>query len=207
MTDKAVVAHRDRAPFDDDIRQRAFLYWMWECDSSIPKTARKLAEKEAWDAAVENRDPRRVPDEDTLHYWKRKDNWPEQRHRALVADNTAGALYNQTIGQFLLALPKTLERHLEIRDLPLTEPVLDREGNYVGDKITSALPSIVKSLELIYTALRLTGRAANEQDGGPKLAPVREKRDPSVARTPEQIQKERMDRMKQLKKPRRGSKG
>ncbi len=207
MSDSAIAVVPNREHFDDAMQQQAFLLWMWECDSSFAQTAAKLLEQETWNAAVENRDPRKTPPADTLRYWSRKYDWPQMRHRVLLHDNSAGALYNQALGQLILSLPKAIERLLEIRDLPLTEPVLDRDGAYVGDKVSpSAVTGSLKAVELVLTSLRMTGRAANEQDGGPKLAPIREKRD-NTNRTPEQIQKERMDRMKQLKKPRRGNKG
>lgn len=203
MTENAIAVVHNKKHFDDAVKQRAFLYWMWECESSIPLTASMLQTQEAQDALIEGREPRKTPDVDTIRYWHRQDDWPAMRHASLVKDDTAGALYNYAIGKHLLMLDKATTLHNKLLDLPLTEPVLDKDGAYIGEKPSTALSTIYKAIEGVYTVAKLIGRAPIEGDAPPRLKPTREKRD-TTNRTPEQIQKERMDRMKALKQPRRG---
>lgn len=183
------------------LRARAFLVWMWEVDSSIPKLRQALIAQEAADAALEGREPRPMPDVNTLNRWRKDDDWEAQRHLALTQDNRAEALYNHAIGKHLLLLDKASTRHAEILDLPLSEPVLDREGNHVGDRPSPALATIYKAIEGVYTVAKLIGRA--DGDPTPKLKPPRV-RVITEGRTPEQIAKERMERGRAAKPRRTG---
>jgi hypothetical protein len=159
--------------YDDAMKQRAFLVWMWEADSDIKQTARILAQQEAADAAFEERGPHKTPNEDTLWRWLKSDDWPSQRHNILASDNTAGALYNHALGKHILLLDKASARHAQILDLPLMEPIVTRDGEIVGEKPSAALSTIYKAIEGVYTVARLIGRIEPNTEP-PKLPPPRE---------------------------------
>lgn len=198
------AAYHHKQHYDDAVRQRAFLLWMWECDADIPKTERALIAQEEADAALAQREPAKMPDQDTLRRWKAEQDWPAMRHEILLADDTAGALYNHAIGQHLLLLHKAASRHAAVLDLPLTEPIRNREGNIIGQRPSPALPTIYKAIEGVYAVARLINVGRGEGDPAPKLTPSPTPRLGDGPRTPEQIQRERMARTRAAKRPTRG---
>lgn len=209
MTDPIIpeieVLPRSRTkPYDDALKQRCFLLWALEADSDIKKTALLMVEHELADARAEEREPRKMPDTDTIRLWMVKDDWRGKRHDLLVRDGTAGELYANAIGRVILRFDRDVTKHGEIINLPLTEPVLDREGNYVGDKPSTAIPTILKALELDYQVGRLLGRPG-DGDPEPKFKPRKLPGETAgTPRDPKAMAADQQRRIKEMKQRRQG---
>jgi hypothetical protein len=160
--------------YDDAAKDHAFLVWMWECESDFLRTAQYLAKHELAAALDDHRPPNKTPSEDTLRRWANEGGWAGRRYQIVSAPGTETILYNHALGRHMLLLEKAATRHTEILNLPLTEPVVNRDGEILGEKPSSALPTILKAIESVYTIARLIGRTNDIPTGPPQLKPPRD---------------------------------
>jgi hypothetical protein len=168
------VAFVRQERYDDATKDHAFLVWMWECESDFLRTAQYLAKHEMVAALDESRPPNKTPSEDTLRRWANEGGWGGRRYQIVSAPGLETTLYNHALGRHMLLLEKAATRHTEILNLPLTEPVVNRDGEVIGEKPSPALPTILKAIESVYTIARLIGRTNDIPTGPPQLPPPRD---------------------------------
>jgi hypothetical protein len=160
-TNNLVPIGQKGVAYPEEVRQRAFLYWMFECDSSPRKTAKLLVAREREEARLDGRPPRAMPDEQTISLWSRNDDWEAKRHTTLLGDGNLDKLYQYQMARLVLGFPSTVDKLLEIRDLPLeiTRTNYDREGEVTSVETlpSPAIASILKSIELYLQTIRVLG--------------------------------------------------